>query len=98
MGLFLGDSLRYTDGKVLGSNEGTARAGLKWSLLHVVVMGWTFERVDCHATSKGADYPNFIDIIYIDHITSYITRNVHPIFHIYSFTESNWCKTSIIIQ
>ena len=25
------------------------------------------------------------DIIYIDHITSYLACNVRPIFHIYSF-------------
>ena len=29
-GLFLGDSLGSTNGKVLGSGEGTARAGLTW--------------------------------------------------------------------
>ena len=37
-------------------------------------------------------YPHFVDIIYIDHITSYLARNVRPIFHIYSFSESEWCK------
>ena len=32
-----------------------------------------------------------VDIIYIGHITSYLARNFHPIFHIYSFSESDWC-------
>ena len=39
-------------------------------------------------------YPHFLDIIYIDHITSYLARNVRPIFHICSFSESDWCITS----
>ena len=41
------------------------------------------------STSCGY-YPHFVDIIYIDHITSYLTLNVRPIFHIYSFNESDW--------
>ena len=36
-------------------------------------------------------YLHLIYIIYIDHITSYLARNVHSIFNIYSFSESNWC-------
>ena len=44
------------------------------------------------STSCGY-YPHFVDIIYIDHITSYLARNVCPIFHIYSFSESDWCIT-----
>ena len=32
---------------------------------------------------------HFMDIIYIDHITSYLAHNVRPIFHIYSFSESD---------
>ena len=51
----LGYSLGYNDGKVLGSDEGTARAGLTWSGVHVVVVGWMFGGVGCHATSKGAE-------------------------------------------
>ena len=43
------------------------------------------------STSRGY-YPHFVDIIYIDHITSYLARNVRPIFHIYLFSESDWCK------
>ena len=39
-------------------------------------------------------YPHFVDIIYIDHITSYLARNVCPIFHIYSFSESDCCRTT----
>ena len=34
------------------------------------------------STSHGY-YPYFMDIIYIDQITSYLARNVRPIFHIY---------------
>ena len=51
----LGDSLGSTYGKVLGSDEGTARSGLTWSEVHVVVVGWMFGGVGCHATSKGAE-------------------------------------------
>ena len=40
----------YTDVKVLGSDEGTARAGLTCSGVHVVVVGWMFVGVGCHAT------------------------------------------------
>ena len=36
-------------------------------------------------------HPHFLDIIYIDNITKYLARNVRPIFHIYSFSESEWC-------
>ena len=42
------------------------------------------------STSCGY-YPHFVDIIYIDHINSYLARNLHHIFHIYSFSESDWC-------
>ena len=38
-GSCLGDSQGYTDGKVLGSDEGTFQAELKCSGLHVVVLG-----------------------------------------------------------
>ena len=51
----LGYSLGYTDGKVLEFDEGTARAGLTWSGVHVMVMGWMFGGVGCHVTSKGAE-------------------------------------------
>ena len=37
-------------------------------------------------------FPHFVDIIYINHITSYLARNVCTIFHIYLFSESDWCK------
>ena len=43
------------------------------------------------STSRGY-YPHFVDMIYIHHITSYLARNVRPIFHIYSFSDSDWCK------
>ena len=35
-----------------------------------------------------------VNIIYIDHITSYLACYFRPIFHIYSFSESEWCITS----
>ena len=54
-GLFIGDSLGSTDGKVLGSNEGTAQADLTCLEVQVVVVGWMFGGVGCHATSKGAE-------------------------------------------
>ena len=44
------------------------------------------------STSRGY-YPYYVDMIYIDHITIYLARNVRPIFHIYSFSESDWCIT-----
>ena len=43
-------------------------------------------------STSGGYYPRFVDIIYIDHITSYLARNVRPIFHIYPFSESDWCR------
>ena len=42
------------------------------------------------STSCGY-YPHLVDIIYTDHITSNLARNVRPTFHIYSFSESDWC-------
>ena len=51
----LGDSLRYTDGKVLGSDESTARADLTWLGVHDVVVGWMSGGVGCHAKSKGVE-------------------------------------------
>ena len=39
------------------------------------------------STSRGY-YPHFVDIIYIDHIMSYLACNVRPIFQIYPFSES----------
>ena len=54
-GLFLGDSLGSTDVRMIGSDEGTARSGLTWSGVHVVVVGWMFDGVGCHATGKGAE-------------------------------------------
>ena len=38
-------------------------------------------------------YPHFVGIICIGHITSYLARNVCPIFHIYSSSVSTWCIT-----
>ena len=60
-GLLIGDSLGSTYGKVISSDEGTARAGLTWSRLHVVVVGWMFGGVGFHATSKGAELSCDID-------------------------------------
>ena len=40
---------------MIGSDEGTIRAGLTLSGLHVVVVGWMFSGVGCHTTSKGAE-------------------------------------------
>ena len=40
---------------MIGSDEGTTRAGLTWSGLHVVVMGWIINGVGCHAMIKGAE-------------------------------------------
>ena len=34
-------------------------------------------------------YPHFVDIICIGHITSYLARNVYPIFLIYSSSVSD---------
>ena len=51
----LRDSLGYTYGKVLGSDEGTALAGLTWLGVHDVVVEWMFGGVGFHATSKGAE-------------------------------------------
>ena len=51
----IGDSMGSTDGKVIFSDECTARSGLTWSVVHVVVVGWMFSGVGCHATSKGAE-------------------------------------------
>ena len=42
-------------------------------------------------------YSHFVDIIYIGHITSYLALNVRPIFHIYSFSESDRCILEYII-
>ena len=53
-GLLLGESLVSTDVKVFGYDEDTAQAGLAWSEIHVVVMGWGFGGVGCHTTRKGA--------------------------------------------
>ena len=38
-------------------------------------------------------YPNFVYIICIGHIMSYLAHNVGPIFHIYSYSVSDWCIT-----
>ena len=54
-GLLLGDSVGSTDGELLGSDEGTPRAGFTLSGVHVVVVGWMFGGVGCHATSKYAE-------------------------------------------
>ena len=43
------------------------------------------------STSRGY-YPHFLDIIYINHITSYLACNLRPIFDIYSFSERDWCR------
>ena len=56
-------SLGYSDGKVLVSDEGTDRLGLTWSGVHVVVMGWVFGGVGCHATSKGFEQSCELDYI-----------------------------------
>ena len=32
-----------------------AWVGLKWSGVHVIVVGWMFGGIGCHATSKGAE-------------------------------------------
>ena len=49
------------------------------------------------STSRGY-YPHFVDIIYIDHITSYLACNVRPIIHIYSFIESEWCTSWLMMN
>ena len=38
---------------------------------------------------KSWIYPHFVDIICIGHITSFLTFNVHPIFHIYPYNVSD---------
>ena len=43
----------------------------------------------CHGINS---FVLVVDIIYIGHITIYLAHNVRPIFHIYSFSESDWCK------
>ena len=48
-------SLGSTDGKVLGYDEGKARAGLTWLGVHVVAIGCVLGGVGCHATIKGVD-------------------------------------------
>ena len=48
------------------------------------------------STPRGY-YPHFMDIIYIDHITSYLARNIRTIFHIYSSSESDWCINSFSV-
>ena len=48
------------------------------------------------STSRGY-YLHFVYIIYIDHIIIYLARNVRPISHIYSFSESDWCITSFTV-
>ena len=40
---------------MFGSDEGTARLVLKWSGVHIVVVGWMFDGVGLHATGKGAE-------------------------------------------
>ena len=40
-------------------------------------------------------YPHFVHMIYVDNITRYLARNVHPIFCMESFSESDWCITSL---
>ena len=32
-----------------------------------------------------------VNVIYSDHIMRYLVHNFGPIFHIYSFSESDWC-------
>ena len=41
-GFLIGDSMRSNDGKVIGYKDGTAQAGLTWSGVHVMVVGWMF--------------------------------------------------------
>ena len=53
--LLIGDSLLSTDGTVLGSDEGTARAILTRLGVHVVVGGLMFGGIGCHAMSKGEE-------------------------------------------
>ena len=168
-----------TDVRVIGSDEGTYWECLTWLVVNVLVVGWMFDSVGYHVTSKGAElscqldytipfwswilswkslyfveistfcgyylhfleistfrgyylhfvdiyvlrgyyfhsveismfcryyphfldistscgyYPHFLDNIYIDHITSYLARNVHPVSHIYSFSEIDWCISGI---
>ena len=40
-------------------------------------------------------HSHFVDIICIDHITSYLAHNIRPIFHIYSSSVSDWCIPSL---
>ena len=44
----------------------------------------------CHGLQS---FFRVVDIINIDHITSYLACNVCPLFHIDSFSESEWCIT-----
>ena len=41
--------------------------------------------------------PNFVDIIFIGHVMRYLSRNVRPIFRIYSSSVSDWCITSFSV-
>ena len=40
-----------------------ARAGLTWSRLHIVVVGWMFGAVGCHVTIEGAELSCELDYI-----------------------------------
>ena len=42
-------------------------------------------------------YPHFLDIICIGHITSYLARNFHTLFHMYSSSVRNWCIIIIFL-
>ena len=87
-GLLLGDSLGSTYGKLLCYDEGTTRSGLTWLGVHVVFVGCMFDRVGCHATSKGAELScELDDILVVDIIreVSSFHGNIHILWILSAF-------------
>ena len=63
--------------------------GYYWHFVEISMFRRYYRHIVEISTSRGY-YRYFVDIICIDHIMSYLARNVRPIFHIYSFSESDW--------
>ena len=55
-----------------------ASSGLTWSVVYVVVLGWTFGSVGCHEMSKGAELSCELDYTILFWL--WILSGIYPLF------------------
>ena len=75
----------------------SALCGYYPHFVDIICMGHITSYLDCNVFHGLQSFILVVDIIYIGHITINLAHNVRPIFHVYSFSESDWCINSFSV-